>query len=74
VIHLDPRSQSVSDERLLLDELTHRINNEFAAAIGIVSVATARSTTDEARTELARVQNRLESLACVHRAEADSRL
>jgi len=29
-------------ERLLLAELTHRINNEFAAASGLVSLAAAR--------------------------------
>ena len=77
MIHPDPY-QPVSHERLLLDELTHRINNEFATAIGIVSVATACSTTVEARAELARVQHRLENLASVHRAlqipEHDTRI
>jgi two-component sensor histidine kinase len=31
-------------ERVLLHELNHRINNEFAAAISAVSVAAARSS------------------------------
>jgi two-component sensor histidine kinase len=67
-MNFDFSKQPCSDERLMLDELTHRINNEFAAAIGIVSVATALSTTDESRAALSRVLFRLESLARVHSA------
>jgi len=34
---------STSEERLLLREITHRVNNEFASAIQVVSFAAARS-------------------------------
>jgi len=39
-----------SEEQLLLRELNHRINNEFAAAIGFVSLTAARSRNDEVKT------------------------
>jgi len=35
---------SISNERLLLHEITHRINNEFASAIQVVSFTAARSS------------------------------
>jgi two-component sensor histidine kinase len=34
----------ISDEQVLLHELNHRVNNEFAAAIGVVSHVAARSS------------------------------
>lgn len=54
-------------ERLLLDELTHRINNEFSAAIGVLSLAAARARTGEAREVLRETQHRLENFARVQR-------
>jgi two-component sensor histidine kinase len=57
-----------SEDRLLFDELTHRINNELAAAIGIVTVAAARSSADEVKVALGRVRERLESCARVQLA------
>ena len=39
-------SESCPDEHALLHELNHRINNEFASAIGAVSLAAARSSSD----------------------------
>ena len=36
-------ADTVSAERVLLDEINHRINNEFAAAISVVSLAAARN-------------------------------
>jgi two-component sensor histidine kinase len=36
------------EARLLLREFSHRINNEFASAIGVIAIA-ARSANDEAR-------------------------
>jgi two-component sensor histidine kinase len=65
---VNSRNRCHCDERLIFDELTHRINNEWAVAIGIVSIAAARSPTDEVRSALASVLNHLESLARVHRA------
>jgi two-component sensor histidine kinase len=56
------------DERVLLRELNHRINNEFAAAISTVSVAAARSDDQVAKTALTGVRDLLQHYADVHRA------
>ncbi len=53
-------------ERLLLREFSHRINNELASAISLISVAAARSSSGEAKSALAVVQDRLQSYARVH--------
>jgi hypothetical protein len=53
--------------RLLFREFSHRINNEFASAIGVISVA-ARSVNNEAKVALAAVQDRLQTYALVHHA------
>src|ERR1700722_1114359 len=53
------------DDRLLLREFTHRINNELAAAIGIVSIAAARTTNIEAQTALGAVERQLHGYAQV---------
>ena len=60
-------TQSFSIERLLLDELTHRVNNELAAAIAITSVEIARAESEELRVSLARVRRSLDGFARVHR-------
>ena len=61
-------TSGVSDEaRLLLREFSHRINNEFASAIGALSIA-ARSANDEAKAALAAVQDQLQMYARVHHA------
>jgi two-component sensor histidine kinase len=57
----------ISEEELLLRELTHRVKNEFAAAIGIVSLAASRSSNDEVKVALAAVEQRLHSHSQVHR-------
>jgi two-component sensor histidine kinase len=59
---------SASEDRLLLDELTHRVSNELAAAIGIVTAAAARSSATEVKIALDRVRERLESWARVQLA------
>jgi two-component sensor histidine kinase len=56
----------VAAERLLLREFSHRINNELASAISLVSVTASRCTSNEARAALAAVRDRLESFARVH--------
>jgi two-component sensor histidine kinase len=56
---------SASEDRLLLDELTHRVSNELASAIGIVTAAAARSSASEVKVALERVRERLESWARV---------
>jgi two-component sensor histidine kinase len=61
-------TSEVSDEvRLLLREFSHRINNEFTSAIGVISIA-ARSANDEAKVALAAVEDRLQNYALVHHA------
>jgi two-component sensor histidine kinase len=60
--------RSFSDECLLLRELTHRIKNEYASAISIISLAAAHSANEEVKTALAAVEDRLQNYAQVHRA------
>src|ERR1700719_339826 len=57
-----------SEERLLLREFAHRISNEFASAISVISLAAARSANDEVKIALAAAQDRLQNYAQVHRA------
>ena len=54
--------------RLLLTELLHRVNNEYATAISMLSVAAARTASDEARAALEAARERLHDYARVHRA------
>jgi two-component sensor histidine kinase len=63
----DPKP-SFSDDYLLVRELTHRINNEFASMIGLVSLAAARSTGDEVKSALDGVKALLYNHACVYRS------
>jgi hypothetical protein len=58
----------VSAERVLLDEINNRVNNEFAAAISVVSLAAARNGSNEVKTALAGVTELLHDCADVHRA------
>jgi two-component sensor histidine kinase len=58
----------VADERMLLRELNHRTNNEFAAAITAVSLAARRSNNDEVKAALSGVVELLHQYADVHRA------
>jgi two-component sensor histidine kinase len=59
---------SSSADRVLLHELNHRTNNEFAAAIGGVSLAAARSSNDDVKAALTAVGQLLQHYAYVHRA------
>ena len=54
--------------RLLLEELTHRVGAELATAIRTISKAGALAPTDEAKSILAAVQQRLENFSRVHHA------
>jgi hypothetical protein len=49
IMKFEMGNQPIGDERLLLNEITHRFNNELAAAIGIVSVAMASSKAGKRR-------------------------
>ena len=59
---------STSKERLLLREITHRVNNEFASAIQVVSVAAARSPDHNVKAALTGVMEQLHNYARVHHA------
>jgi len=51
----------VSDAQLLLREYSHRINNEFASAIGVISIAAARCPNDQAKAALSAVRDQLQN-------------
>ncbi|MBR1119906.1 sensor histidine kinase [Bradyrhizobium lablabi] len=53
-------------ERLLLREFSHRINNELASVIGLVSAAASRCRDDQARVTLTSIQDRLKNFARIH--------
>jgi two-component sensor histidine kinase len=55
-----------AEDPLLLDELNHRINNEFASLIGFVSVAAAASANDEVKRALRGVAQLVQHYADVH--------
>ena len=55
-------------EGILLHELNHRVNNEFATAISTVSLAAARSNDDNIKSTLSEVAEVLHQYADVHRA------
>jgi two-component sensor histidine kinase len=59
---------SPEESWLFLAELSHRINNEYAAAISMLSAAAARTTSEEARSALKDASARLHDCARVHRA------
>jgi two-component sensor histidine kinase len=58
--------RAFSEARLLLREYSHRINNEFAAAISFVSIAAARSSNEQTKAVLTAVETQLLSYAHVH--------
>lgn len=57
----------VSEERLLLRELSHRIHNEFASAMAAVTLSATQSANEEVKAALAAVRDRLYRFAQVHR-------
>jgi two-component sensor histidine kinase len=61
LIEIPSLKRSSSETRLLLREYSHRINNEFASAIGAISVAAAHSATNEAKAVLAADQDQLQN-------------
>ena len=70
LIEIAGQDRGMPPADLLLREFSHRINNEFASAIAIVSIASARTDSDLAKTALNDVRDRLYSYAQVHRALA----
>src|ERR1700730_6297149 len=57
-----------TESQLLLREMSHRVNNEFASAIGMVSLTASHSSNAEVRAALESVVERLHNFAQVHRA------
>lgn len=60
--------QSAIRDRLLLREFSHRIMNELASAIALVSLEAARCSDGRAKGTLGAVQDRLQSYARVQRS------
>jgi len=60
----------ISNDHLLVRELAHRINNEFASVIGLVSLLAARSTSKDVKDALSGVTDLLHNYAGGHRALA----
>lgn len=58
----------LAEQQLLLREFSHRIINELFSAMSVISVAEARCSNLEAKTVLARVQDRLSNFASVQRS------
>lgn len=58
----------IPQERVLLQELNHRISNEFFSAMSLVSLAAARSGSDEVKVALSGVTALLHHYAEVHQA------
>jgi two-component sensor histidine kinase len=61
-------THSSSQERVLLREITHRVNNEFASAIQVVSFTAAKSPDRNVKAALAGVMEQLHNYARVHHA------
>ena len=55
------------DERTLVHELTHRVNNQLASAIDVVTAAAVRAEHPEAKVALGNVADLLQEQANVHR-------
>src|SRR5580698_9491530 len=63
-----PTRSTWQEERVLLKELTHRINNEFSSVIQVVSSKAAKSPDENVKVALAGVIEQLHSYARVHHA------
>jgi two-component sensor histidine kinase len=55
-------------EHLLLQELTHRINNELASTIGFVRLTAAQSSSDDVKLALTGVVQHISEFARIYRA------
>ena len=59
---------SASLDHLLVEEFSHRVNNEFTSVIGFAVSIAGRSTSHEVKSALAEVTDVLHRYAGVHRA------
>lgn len=60
-------SRAPAAEEILLREFSHRVGNEFASAVGAISLAAAHARDVEVKSALAAVEDLLHNYACVHR-------
>jgi two-component sensor histidine kinase len=67
-MELTATKSSLPEERLLIRELSHRINNEFTCVANMLSLAAARTANAEVKSTLSAVLTRLEGYLRVHRA------
>jgi two-component sensor histidine kinase len=65
---LQSTNRHLRDARLLLREFSHRINNEFASAIGMISIVGRHAVDAEVKAALAAVEDQLANYARVHHA------
>jgi two-component sensor histidine kinase len=65
---VDGDGSPVSNDHQLVRELTHRVSNEFASVIGLVSLIAARSNNDDVKDSLSSVMDLLHNYAGAHRA------
>jgi len=65
---IKPCDELPTAEHLLLQELTHRINNELASTIGFVRLTAAQSTNSEVKAVLERVIQHINDFARIYRA------
>ena len=68
LIAIKPRNEPSVGEHLLLQELTHRINNELASTIGFVRLTAARSSSDDVKVALTGVVQHISEFARIYRA------
>jgi two-component sensor histidine kinase len=62
------RNEPPVGEHLLLQELTHRINNELASTIGLVRLTAAQSSSDDVKLALSGVVEHISEFARIYRA------
>lgn len=61
-------TQPSANEHLLMREFTHRVTNEYTAALNMLSLAATRSRSSEVKEVLEAVSDRLGAYVRVHRA------
>ena len=58
----------ITNDYLLVRELAHRLNNEYASLIGLTSQLASRSNSSKVKAALSEVINALHNYAGMHRA------
>jgi two-component sensor histidine kinase len=68
LIERSPCELSPSEAQLLMREFLHRIDNEFASAVGVIAIAAARTANEEVKAALVAAEDHLQNYAQVHLA------